>query len=83
MRARRRGLIGGLIALNLGPRSGPIAASDPKPENGWDCGCSPNREQKQVHIVERNAEVLNGPTNHESANDSKENVEGCAEAVVP
>ena len=73
----------GLIALESGSRFRPIVASDPKPHSSWECGCSPDREQKQVHIFQGNADVLKGPTNHESARESEENVGPCPESVVP
>ncbi|MFZ0799224.1 MAG: hypothetical protein WAM98_15685, partial [Terriglobales bacterium] len=45
-------------------------------------GCSPDREQKQVHILQGNADLLKGPANNESACDSEQNVGSCPESVV-
>jgi len=56
-------------------------APDPEPHNSGDCGCSPNGEQKQVHIGKGKTEVLKRPPNHESAGDSEEKVGPCPESV--
>ena len=72
-----------LIALEAGSSFRPMVASNPKPHSGGECGCSPDREQKQVYLVQGNTDVLKEPTNHESAGDSEENVGPRPEAVVP
>jgi hypothetical protein len=58
-------------------------ASDPEPQSNWECGCSPDREQKQIHTFQGKTGLLKGPTNDESARDSEENVGPGPESVVP
>jgi hypothetical protein len=58
-------------------------APDPKPHNGRERGCSPDREQEQVHVGKGDSQVFEGPTNHESTRDSEEDVSPCPESVGP
>ena len=73
----------GLITLESGSSFQPIMASNPKPHKGGECGSSPDREQKQVHVVQGNADVLKKPPNQESARNSEENVGPDPESVFP
>jgi hypothetical protein len=72
------------VLIDLEARLGfwPIVAPDPQPHGNWACGRSPDREQKQVHHVEGDTDVLKGPTNHESACQSKENVNCWTKSAV-
>jgi hypothetical protein len=75
--------IEGLVASEWGSPLRLSVAPDPKPHNGRERGCPPDREQKQVHVGKGDSQVFEGPTNHESTRDSEEDVSPGPESVGP